>query len=153
MAQPCALAQRVSGAFAHLRHAAGGAGELVAVNRLNRVNHRHGGLPRGQRGHDFFKLDFSQHRHLRASQPQPARAQRHLRAAFFARHVKRRHARALQGIQRLEQQRGFANARIAAHEHHAAGDDTAAQRAIQLGLARGRARHVLRLNAGQRLHV
>jgi hypothetical protein len=43
---------------------------------------------------------------------------------------------------RLQQQRALADAGVAADQHHAAGDDAAAQHAVQLVQAGGRARHV-----------
>ena len=100
-------------------------------------------------GQDFFQLDFGQQIDLAAINAQAARAQRHLRATFFARHIQRGQAAALQGIQRLQQQGGFANAGVAADQHHAAFDHAAAQHAIQLRQATGCARDVLRLDGGQ----
>ena len=55
---------------------------------------------------------------------------------------------ALQGVHGLQQQGGFANARVAANQHHAAFHDAAAQHAVQLVDAAG-VRHILRLDGGQ----
>ncbi len=57
-------------AFAHLRHRAGCAGQLIGINGLNRVDDGDTWRARLQRGQDFFELDFGQHRHLRVQQAQ-----------------------------------------------------------------------------------
>jgi hypothetical protein len=69
-----------------------------------------------------------------------------LGAAFFARHIQGVHAAALQGVHRLQQQGGFANARIAADQHHAAFDHATAQHPVQLIDAGGVALEVCRLD-------
>ena len=142
----------MGGAFAHLRHAAGGAGELVGIHRLDGVDHAHRRLRGFDGGEDFFQLNFRQHVHLAAFQPQAARAQRHLRAAFLAGDVQRGQTQALQRIERLQQQRGFANARIAPNQHHAAFHHATAEHTVEFSQAGGRARYLRGLDGGQRLH-
>jgi hypothetical protein len=58
-------------------------------------------------------------------------------------------AAALQTIQGLQQQGGFANAWVAADQHHAAFDHAPAQDAVKFVLARGCAVHVLRFDVGE----
>ena len=105
---------------------------------------------RVQGGEDFFELDFSQHLDLRAVQPQPSRAQCHLRAAFFAGHIQRLLPGTLQCVQRLQQEGGFADAGVAAYEHHAAFHNAATQNPVELVMAGGRVSHVGGLDVGQR---
>jgi hypothetical protein len=77
-------AREVRGAFAHLRHRAGGGVswseytvwiESITPPPVARS---------GERGEDALQLDLRQHAHLRAVQAEAARAQRDLRAAFLA---------------------------------------------------------------------
>jgi len=65
-------ARQLGGALAHLRHRAGGRGQLVAVDRLDRVDHADGGLFVRQRGQYLFELNFRQYPHTRLTQPQSA---------------------------------------------------------------------------------
>jgi hypothetical protein len=55
-------------------------------------------------------------------------------------------------VQRLQQQRGLADARVAANQHHAAFHHAAAQHAVQFANAGGRAGHVAGFDVGQRGH-
>jgi hypothetical protein len=61
-------------------------------------------------------------------------------------------AAALKRIQRLQQQGGFANARVAADQHHAALDHAAAQHPVQVLMAGGGARHIDRIDLAQGGH-
>ena len=61
---------------------------------------------------------------------EPLRAQRDLRAGFLAADIERGPLARDFG-QRLQQQRRFADAGIAADQHHAARDEAAAQHAIE----------------------
>ena len=101
---------------------------------------------------DFFQLGFGQHIHPAVVQPQPACTQSHLRAGFFACYIKRALAAALQTVQRLQQQGGFANARIAADQHHTAFDHAAAHYAIEFILTGRCAIHLLRFDVAERHH-
>ena len=55
----------------------------------------------------------------------------------------------MQRIQRLQQQRGFAYARVTADQHHPAFNDAAAQHAVQLLMAGGAAFDFIGLDIGQ----
>jgi hypothetical protein len=92
-------------------------------------------------GQNFLELGFGQHLHLAVLQTQAARAQSDLGTTFLARDIQRGKACTLQGIERLQQQRGFPNARVAADEHHAPLDDAATQHPIELLDPAGRTRH------------
>ena len=63
-------------------------------------------------------------------------------ATFFARDVKGAQAFALQSVQGLQQQGGFANAGVAANQHHAALHNAPAQGAVEFVQARGGAVNV-----------
>ena len=104
-------------------------------------------------GEDFFELDLGQHLDLRVVQAEAARAQRDLGAAFLAGDVERGHLRALQAVERLQQQGRLADAGIAADQHHAAFDDAAAQHPVELADAGGRALDLAGLDVGQRGHL
>ena len=110
------------------------------------------GASASQRGEDLLELDLGQHAHPSAVQAEPARAQRHLRAAFLAGDVEHLHLppTALSG--RLQQQRALADAGVAADQHHAAADDAAAEHAVELVLAGGRARHLGDVDLAERGH-
>ena len=58
--------------------------------------------------------------------------------------------RARQRVERLQQQRRLADARVAADQHHAAGDDAAAQHAVELVDAGRDALELARLDLGER---
>ncbi len=57
-----------------------------------------------------------------------------------------------QRIDRLQQQRALADARIAADQHHAATDDAAAEHAVEFLLAGRRALDIGRIDLGQSRH-
>ena len=73
--------------------------------------------------------------------------------AFFACYIQGFFAGPLQRIKCLQQQRGFANAGVAADEHYAAFDHTAAQDTIQLGVTRGCAFKVTGFDTRQHRHL
>ena len=123
-------ASQMRGAFAYLRDRPGCAGELVRVHGLYRINHRDMRRLRLQGADDFFQLGFGQHVHPAVVQTQPACTQCHLRAGFFAGDIQGALAAALQTVERLQQQSGFANARVATDQDHAAFDHAAAQYAV-----------------------
>ena len=138
-------------AFAHLRHRAGRRTERLGIHGLDRVDHRDLGLVFGQRVQDFFELDFGLQLEVLGVDRQALGAHRDLRAGFFAADVQdlleARHAR-----QRLQQQGRFADARIAADQHHAAGHQAAAQHAVEFLDAGAETRHIDRFDIGQTEH-
>ena len=146
-------AGQLCGAVAHLGHRARRGAELVGVDGLDRVDH----APRQAISVSIAARIFSSWisactRTGEAIEPEPPRAQRDLRAALLAGHVERRHLRVASASSRLQQQRALADARVAADQHHAAFDDAAAEHAVELFLAGGRAREVGRFDLGQGRH-
>ena len=99
-----------------------------------------------------IELRFGKDLHLAVVQPKPPRTQCDLRAAFFAGHIQRGHAGALQGIERLQQQGRFADTGVSADQHYTAFDNATAEHTIELINPAGRTRHILRLDGGQRCH-
>ena len=81
-------------AFAHLGDRAGRRRQRVAVDGLDRIDHADRRLLGVYRRDDLLELDLGQHAHSAFAQTKPARAHRHLRAAFLAGDVERRHLRA-----------------------------------------------------------
>ena len=151
---PVVLAARVRWA-AHSRTWAtepGAEDSWSEYNGLYGVDDDHGRLGGLHGGEDFLQLDLGQHVDLAGLQPQAARAQRDLGTAFLARDIQRGQADAVQRVHGLQQQGGLADAGIATNQHHAAFDNAAAQHAVQLLDAAGRARHVLGLDGRQRHH-
>ncbi|MNN02734.1 hypothetical protein D3C81_1154020 [compost metagenome] len=144
-------ARQLRRALAHLRDRARRRGQRLRVERLDRVDHRHFRLLGFERGLDLLELDFGEQPQRRAFHAQPLRTQGDLRAGFFAADIE--HA-ALPGQvgQRLQQQRGLADAGIAADQHHAARHQPAAQHAVELVDAAGKARHVGSVDLGQLAH-
>ena len=124
-------ARELRRALAHLRHRARRRGELVGVHGLDRVDHRHRRLLGGDGWPGSSRAGSRPARAPASRQPEPARAQRDLRAAFLAGDVERLHA-PRQRVERLQQQRRLADARVAADQHHAAFDDAAAEHAVEL---------------------
>ena len=66
--------RQMRGAFPHLRHRPGRAGELVRIHSLYRINHRDMRRLRLQGADDFFQLGFGQHVHTAVVQTQSARS-------------------------------------------------------------------------------
>ena len=140
---------QVGGTLAHLRHRAGCRGELVRIHGLNGVDHGYVGLQRIDGGEYLVELNLGQHLDLAGIQTQPARTQRHLGTTLLSCDVERRLPAALQRIERLQQKRGLANARVAANQNHGTFDDTAAQHTIELILTGGGALDIGGFNVGQ----
>ena len=118
------------GAFAHLADRPRRRGQRFGPQRLHRIGDQQ--LRPHLRGlfEDALDAGFGQRAQAIQRQPQPRRAARHLRQRFLAGHVQRRqpagHAR-----QRLQQQCGFTDPRIAADQDHRAFDQTAAEHAVE----------------------
>ena len=102
-------------------------------------------------GDDLLQLDLGQHPHLRPSSPS-RRARSATCAPLSSPVTYSTFIRARQRIQRLQQQRALADARVAADQHHAAGDDAAAEHAVELFHAGRRALDIGRLDLRQRGH-
>ena len=145
-------ARELRRAFAHLRHRAGRGSELFGIHGLDGVDHHHVRLFVRDGGLDFFQLDFRQQMHFARIQRKALGTQRDLLRRFFAADVQDFFGRG-EMRQRLQQQRGFADAGIAADQHHPAFHQPAAQHAVELGDAGRRARHFARFHLGQLLQL
>ena len=146
-----ASARQLRRALAHLRDRAGRRRQRLAVDGLDRIDHRDRRLLGLERRQDLLELDLGQHAHRARAEAEPARAQRDLRAALLAGDVEHLH-RPRQRVERLQQQRRLADARVAADQHHAAGDDAAAEHAVELLDAGRLALGVGGVDLGQRRH-
>ena len=128
------------GAVAHLRHAARGRLQVVAHHRLDGVDDHHGRLDLLDGLGDVGQRHLGQHRQRRAVNAQARAAQGHLCQRLFAAHVQ--HPLVLRHqCQRLQQQRGLANARVASDQHDRTGHHAAAQHAVELGQPGRQPRH------------
>jgi len=86
------VARQLRGAFAHLRHRAGGGGQRLGIHGLDRVDHGDVGLEVGELREDGFQPDFRQHRQVGFGKAQAACAQRHLAGRFLAAYIEGLHA-------------------------------------------------------------
>ena len=138
-----ASARELRGALAHLGHRAGRRGQRLGVDGLDRIDRRTtAGRSASIVARIFSSWISAITRTCAAVEAEPARAQRHLGAALLAGDVEHLGG-ARQRVERLQQQRRLADARVAADQHHAAGDDAAAEHAVELvdaGRLRGRRR-------------
>ena len=131
------IADEFEGTGAHLADGARRALDLVGMHGLDRIDHQQRGrLHAVQRGENVAHRGGGGQLDRRLGQPQPVGPQAHLPGRFLAADVDRRLTGQGQLGRRLQQQGGFADARIAAHENGAARHDAAAQRPVQLGNAR-----------------
>ena len=102
-----------------------------------------------ERGDDRLELHFGEQRHRRVDQRQPLGAQRDLLDRLLAGDVERLSRRA-DRCHRLQQQRRLADARVAAQQDHAAGNEASAQHPVELLDAGGKPRHVPGRDRAQR---
>ncbi len=138
-------------ALADLRDAARRRGERLGVRGLDRVDDDDLGGFLADRRDDRLELDFGEQRHRRVDQTEPLRAQRDLLDRLLAGDVERLLRRA-DRCHRLQQQRRLADAGIAAQQDDAAGDEAAAQHAVELLEAGRKPRRLLRIDAAERAH-
>ena len=142
-------AGELRGAFAHLGDRAGRGAVGVGVQRLDGVDDGDARTRGGERAEDGLQTDLGQQLQALGGQLQTLGAQGDLFGGLFAADVNhlvmRREHR-----QRLEQQRGLANAGVAPDQHHPAGDEAATEHAVEFADAGGDARLFARLDVGQR---
>ncbi len=107
--------------------------EIAGVDGLNGVHDEDGGSHRRRRGEDRLEVRLAEEADVAGGVvPQAVGAQLHLQRALLAGRVEGRMSRPLQPAGDLEQQRGFADARLAADEDHRARDDAAAEDEVEL---------------------
>ena len=111
---------------------------------------RRGVLPSLERRDDVLDRGFGRELDRRLGEAEALGAQPHLRDRLLAGDVDHAVAGLRERGGRLDQQRRFADAGIAADQQHRAAHEAAAGDAVELGHAGGKARRVLRL-AGERL--
>ena len=123
-----------------VRYGAGGGGDLVGIHGLDGVDDDDFGLMLFQGRLNRFHADFGKQVYAFGGQFQTLRAQGDLLGGFFAGNVQ--HFAALRHFgDGLQQQRGFADAGVAAEQDDRAIDQTAAQYAVEFAHAGRIARH------------
>ncbi len=129
----------------HLRHGARRALHGVQPHGLDRIDHHHGEVALAfQCGHNVAHVNGGGQLHRRLMQAQPARPQPDLVHRLFTGDIEYSVPRLGQGRGRLEQERGFADARIPPHQNGRGCDQAPAQHPVQLAYARHPARRRLR---------
>ena len=106
--------------------------QVRAVQRLDRVDREHAepAIRSDAREH-ALDVRLGEHVERRFADAEPARAQRDLIERLLARHVARGRAHG-EIRERAQKQRRLADARVAAEQHDAAGDEPAAEHAVEL---------------------
>ena len=132
---PLRHAEQARRRLPHLRHRAGRRSELARVERLHRVDHADVGQLLLERRADGVELRLGEDRHV-VGAAEPLRAEAHLGHRFLAGDEKRPPAAAGDGAERGEQQRGLADARLAAEQHERGGHEAASEDAVELRHAR-----------------
>src|SRR5258706_14125961 len=123
------VTRQVRHALAHLRDRAGSGGELLRVERLDRVDD--GDFRPGlfQGGENALELDLGEELELPRVEREAPSAQRHLLGGFLAAYVYSLVRAAYPG-EDLEKERGFPHAGVAPDQHHLARDEAAAEHAV-----------------------
>jgi hypothetical protein len=144
-------AHQPRGGLAHLADRAGGGGEGVGPQRLDRVGDDEPGAVFGRMREDPLDAGFRQRRHAFERKPEALGAAGDLGQRLLAGDVQpwQRGAHARGGLQ---QQGRLADARVAADQHHRALDQAAAEHAVEFADAGGHARMRPALHLRQRHH-
>ena len=136
--------QRLRGG-AHLAHRAGRRLDRFGPQRLDGIDDDEIGRRSGfERRQDVRQAGFAGERDRRIRQAEALGAQAHLRRRFLAGKIDGAPAGARQRRRELQQQRRFADARLAADEQRRSRDDAAAGDAVELADAGREARRLLR---------
>ena len=122
--------------------------ELQRKHRLDRVDDHERRLDARDLLENALEARFGEQIQRRVADGQPLAARLDLMFRFLARAVQDGPDRAGHVRGRLQQQRGLADAGLAAEEHERSGDDAAAEDAIELVDARGEARVLLDVDVG-----
>ena len=113
--------------FLDLRRAAGRGGQVAFVDRLDRVHDQDIGREQLGLADDLLHVGLREDVQVGRGDMQARRAQLDLAQGFLAGYIE--HAR---GFAHLQQERGFADARLAADQHKRAVHRAAAQHAVEL---------------------
>ena len=143
------MARELRRAFAHLGDRAGRGLQRVGPQRLDRVDDRDARLRRLESREDALELRLRQQAQCTRLQSEAPRAERDLLRRLFAADVERRQAGG-NGVQRLQEQSGLADARVAAEQRDLARHHPAAERTVELRLPARDALELLRLDRFQR---
>ena len=142
----------IGGAFAHLRHAAGGRRHLQTVHHLNGVHHHQFRLMLLGAAADLLHIGLRQQLETVGGQFQPLRPHAHLLQGFLAGHIQGRTALRRQQAHHLQQQGALARPRIAPHQHRRAWHEAAPQHPIQFAEGGGESGQCLEVYLGEFLH-
>src|SRR5712692_2620000 len=146
------VTRQVRHALAHLRDRAGSGGELLRVERLDRVDDGDFRLGFLQGGEDALELDLGEQLELPRVEREAPRAQRHLLGGFLAAYVYSLVRAAYPG-EHLEKKRGFPHTGVAPDQHHLARDEAAAEHPVELVHAARHTRRVARVHVGEPLEL
>ena len=139
-------------ALADLGHAARCRLQLLGEDGLDRVDDHDLGLLGAGGGDDRLYAGLGHHLEPVLRQVQATGAHGDLLLRFLAGDIQRREALS-DGAERLQEDRGLADARVAADQHHRAVHQATAEHAVQLAGGGGEARHFLDADFGQGLDV
>jgi hypothetical protein len=118
------------GRFTHLHGRTGGRFAELRLHGLDRVDHQHLRTRRQRLLQDGLHLGLGRELERGRLEPQALRTRSNLPHRFLARDVEHRPFPA-QGICRLQQQRGLADARVATQQHHGTRNQPAAQDSVE----------------------
>ena len=138
--------------FTHLRHPARGGLQLFGEDGLDGVDHHYPWLFLTGGGDDGFDAGFGHDLELVLGKAQTPGAHGHLLLRLLAGDVQRRHADG-DVAQGLQQDRRFADPRVATDQDHGAIDQATAQHTVELGAAGGEARDLLDADLSQGLDL
>ena len=124
--------QELRGRFAHLADAAGRRLELQREHRLDRVDDHQRRLDAADFLEDALDAGLGKQVERRVADAEAIAARLDLVLGFFARGIEHRADRLREVRGRLQQQRGLADAGLAAEQDQRAGNDAAAEHAIEL---------------------
>ena len=128
-------AHQPRGALAHLPHVARRALEVAGEDGLDGIDDHHGRAPVRRGGEDRLEQRLAEQLDVAGTPAEPVGAQLHLQRRFLAGHVQRAHVGRLELRRDLQQDRGLADPRLAADQHHRARHDAAAEHEVELGEA------------------
>ena len=124
------IAEQPGSALTHLADTAGRRLDVVRGDCLDRVDNKQFGLHFLYMGKDAFERCLGDHVAVIAHASEPVGTKFDLHGALLAAHIQ--HAARLYRQNVLEHERGFADTRLAADEHHRTGHKPPAQHAVQL---------------------
>ena len=122
--------------LAHLRHRAGRALYSAQRERLDGIHREDAGPQLARMLERDLRVRLRREVQRGRERAQPLAAQPDLLQRLLPAHVEDRKRRPRELVQRREEQRALADARISREQHHRAGDESASESAVQLADAR-----------------